>query len=337
MRAAVIQTGETVPRLEVVKAPEPIPDACSLLLVAKAAGLNRADLGMRTAGFGHKSSLTLPIAGFEVAGEVTRVGQDVVGFKPGDRVMAMAHGAFAERVVVDYRLALTIPDYLSWEEAAAIPVAFLTAHDALVTNGEMRSGNDVLIQAASSAVGIAAIQVAQAKGATSVIGTSTSPQKLKRLEALGLTHPIDVSVSDFVQRALEITGGKGAEVIIDFLGRGVTAGNLAAASLGGRIISVGRMAGNVDEINLDELARKRLKLIGVTFRTRSLQEHAAVVQSFKEDMFSHLAGLRFKMPIDRVFPLEDIAAAYEYMGSNTQIGKIVVSLATGRSDRCMAP
>jgi NADPH2:quinone reductase len=235
----------------------------------------------------------------------------------------MPSGSYAEKTLLHHRLALRVPTELSWEEAAALPVALFTAHDALVTNAALRKGEAVLIQGATTGVGIVAAQIAGLRGAGLVMGTSRSPEKLLAMKEYGLTG---LQASSFPQGVLEATDGKGADVILDLVGAAAAAGHLQCAAVGARWIQIGRMSGAVAEIDLNELSRKRLHLIGVTFRSRTLDEFAAVVQSAAHDLGEAVAARKLRSPVDRVFPLARATEAHERMRGNAHLGKIVLKV-----------
>ena len=204
------------------------------------------------------------------------MGSDVAGFTVGDWAMAMCFGAYAEMARVDYRLVVHVPDRLSWEDAAAVAVAYMTEHDALITNARLQAGESVMINAASSGVGVAAIQIAKAWGARAVIGTSGVPQKLAALAELGLDVGINYRTEYFVDAVLDATDGRGVDVIIEHVGASYLADKLRCMALRGRLVSVGRLGGGKGEFDLVVLALKRLQFIGVTFRTRTLDERIAI-------------------------------------------------------------
>lgn len=323
--AAVIQDAGGK-RLEVRKVPKPEPGEAEVVVRVRAAGANRADLSLSVGHFkGAGTALAAPVAGLEFAGEVAEVGAKVSGVKVGDRVMAMGQGAFAEYARIDHRLLIPVPTTFSWEEAAAAPVAFMTMHDAVVTNGRLQAGESVLVQGATSGVGIAAFQIARLKGAKPVIGTSTSDTKLATLKGWGLDLGINSKTDDVVKRVAEATGGKGADLVIDMLGGPVINQNMQAAAVKGRIVDVGRMGGLKGEIDLDLHSLKRISFIGVTFRTRSVEEIRTIIQLMVADIWPAVTAGQVKLPIDRVFPLEKIADAYAHMRANAHLGKIVIA------------
>lgn len=328
MRAIAIEKVQGHPGLRLIEAPDPEGGEEDIIVSVKTAGVNRADLMRATSHYGHGGGAPVAaIAGLEMAGEVIKIGPKVKKFRLGDRVMAMAPRSYAEKVAIHERLALRVPEQFNWNEAAAIAVSFLTAHDALKTNGNLTKGKSVMIQAVSSGAGIAGLQVAQALEAGVIAGTSGSDSKLNRLRDLGLSIAINPKTENVVERIKVATGGQGVDIIMDNIGKGVLMQNVEAAAVCGRIIQVGRLGGYVDEINLDEIARKRLQLIGVTFRTRTLEEHAEVVQKFEDEMYPILSKGKIRPLIDKIFDLDDAAQAQEYMRTNAHLGKVVLRVA----------
>lgn len=303
--------------------PEPVPGDFDIKIAVRAVGLNRADLAR---GIADPDKPDSNIAGMETAGEVVAVGDKVTNFAVGDRVMSMGVRAYAEHVIADSRIAMAIPGNLGFAQAAAIPTFFSTAHDALVTNGEFRSGQSVLIQSVTAGVGTAMVQTARALGASVIAGTSRSGIKLEKIKPFGLGLALQSGIDDIVAACRDATGGKGIDVIVDNIGQGVLAANMDAAAIKGRIVSVGRLGGKTDEIDLDKLALKRLKLIGVTFRTRSLEEKAEITRAMLADLAASFACGAIVPPIDRTFPFDEALAAQEYMRSNQHTGKIVLLL-----------
>ncbi|MGB6457670.1 MAG: zinc-binding dehydrogenase [Streptosporangiaceae bacterium] len=301
----------------------PVPAADQLLVRVRAAGLNRADLSARAG-----AAQTGPaIAGLELAGEVEAVGAQVSRWRPGDKVMGRGSG-FAELAVLNEADAMQVPPDLSWEEAGAMPVTLLTAHDALVTNGGLQPGELVVVNAGSSGVGICAARMAGLLGAGAVVSATTTESKVVAIRAAVGTLPcplvvVDVTGDTFVAAVRsESDDGQGAHLIIDSVGASVLADNIAATRVTGRIVQVGRLGGRHAEIDLDELARKRLTLVGVTFRTRSQAEGAEVVRRCIEDLGDQLA--RFRPVIARTFPLRQILDARAAMLRNEHVGKIAV-------------
>ncbi|MFN8558775.1 MAG: zinc-binding dehydrogenase [Dehalococcoidia bacterium] len=267
-----------------------------------------------------------PIAGLEFAGEVSAVGPGVNGVAVGDRVMGMGAGGFAEYVAVDHRLLTPVPERLSWEEAATFPLVFQTAHDALVSNGRLVTGERVLIHAVSSGVGIAALQIARLLGARAVFGTSGSAAKLGALRDLGLDSGIDTTAEDFAEVVRVATDGAGVDVVIDNVGGPYLAGNLRCMAHKGRLVSVGRLGGGAGELDLNAVAAKRLSIIGVTFRTRTLDERVAVARHCADDLLFALTTGRIRPVVDRVYPLGQVMEAQAYLAQNQHIGKIAIAV-----------
>ena len=327
VKAMVIVAGAEGGRLELQDVPDPVPGPGELLVAVRAVGLNRADLLLRA---GHYERLaTKPpaaIAGLEAAGEVVALGDEVNGFSVGDRVMGMPSGSYAEKTLLHHRLAMRVPDGFSWEDAAAIPVAFLTAHDALVTLGAMQRGDRVLVQGVTTGVGIAAAQIARHLGAGLVMGTSGSQDKLAAMRRYGVDVGIDYKAQDFAKAVLDATQGAGADVILDLVGATAAAGHIASAAVKARWIQIGRMGGAVAQIDLNELSRKRLRLIGVTFRTRNVDEFADLIAAMERDLGDAIAARSLISPVDRVFPFAEAADAHARMRANAHLGKIVLRL-----------
>jgi NADPH2:quinone reductase len=264
------------------------------------------------------------VAGGELAGEVVAVGDGVAGWAPGDRVMGMGRG-YAELAVVEASLAWRVPDGATWAEGGALPVGIATMHDALVTNGRFEAGDHVVVNAASSGVGVIAVRLALAAGAGSVIGTSRSVEKRDRLVALvDDGRFVAVAPDDLVDACRERSGGAGAAVIVDNVGATALAANVDAAALGGRIVQVGRLGGRHDTIDLDELARKRISLVGVTFRTRTPAQRATVVQTAWQATADAIADGSLRPVIAAEHALADIHGAFEALTADRHVGKLVI-------------
>ncbi len=330
MKAALVIPSAEGGTIEMHDVSVPTPTDGQVLVRVHASAINRAEIARRKGQY-HRPGIDsmAPIAsGSEFAGEVVAIGSGVTSHTSGDRVMGRCpSGGHAEFVAVDARAAIPIPHSMSFEEAATIPNVFITAHDAIVTNGGLQRGETFLVNAASSGVGIAALQIARLLGANPVIGSSSSPAKLERMAEHGLTAAIDTSSEDLVQRIQDITSGRGVDLLIDNVGGEVLAENLKAMAILGRMVSVGRLGTTTGPLNLDQLAYKRVKLIGVTFRTRSGDEALECSRRFAEDLMPAFADGRLRGVVDRVFALDELLAAHDYMETNAHIGKIVIKIA----------
>lgn len=325
MKAVVITRPGGPEVLEYREVPDPVAGPEDLLVRVRATALNRADLLQRMGGYpqpGPKPAFEIP--GLEYAGEVIAVGERVEGFAVGDRVMGLlAGGGYAELVATHYRLAVKVPDILSWEEAGATPEVFVTAHDALLQCG-LAAGERVLIHAAGSGVGVAATQIAKVMGASLVAGTAGSAEKLARAAELGLDLGINYREQDFAEEVLRATEGKGVDVILDVIGAEYWERNLRALAVKGRMVVVGLMGGTGASTNLGVLLQKRLQVRGTTLRARPMEEKAAATRAFEKSVLPHIASGRVKVVIDRVYALRDAAEAHAYMATNANFGKIVL-------------
>lgn len=321
MKACVVgKTG-----VEVRDAPKPVPKPNEILIKVRAASLNRADLAV-AAGNRH-GTVGGPgtVVGLECAGEVEAVGAEVKDFKPGDRVMSSAAGGFAEYAVADSGRAHRIPaNNMTWEQAACMPVAVQTMHNALVGAGRLAKGETVLIQGASSGVGLLGMQIARHMGAAIVMGTSTNDGRRARLKEFGCDIALDTGDAKWPDKVKEATGGKGVDLIVDQVSGGVMNQNMQAAAILGRIVNVGRLGGMKGEFDFDLHALKRIDYIGVTFRTRSPQEVRDIVKAARADLWPAIEAGKLHLPIDRTFPLAEAAAALAHMRANAHFGKIVL-------------
>jgi NADPH:quinone reductase len=323
VRAALVDPTER--RLVLADVDPPTAGPEQLLVAVRAAGLNRADLAV-IAGTYQASAAPAPfVAGAELAGEVVSVGDAVSGWSIGDRVMAMGRG-YAELAVVDAALAAPVPPLLGWAQAGALPVAVATMHDALVTNGGLRAGHHVVVNAATSGVGVVAVRIALHLGAARVIGTSRADEKRRQLSAIIADDRFTIVAPDeLVETADAITAGHGVDVIVDNVGATTVAPNIALAAIGGRIVQVGRLGGRHDTIDLDELARKRIALVGVTFRTRTAAERAAVVRAAWTALADGIAGGDITPVVHAEHQLEDVEVALGALRADGHVGKLVIT------------
>ncbi len=325
MRAVVITdrglTLQTIPR--------PAPGPEQILVKVAYSGLNRADLAM-SAGHRHGAAGgSGAVAGLEFSGEVVDVGAQVTQFKSGQRVMCSGAGGYAEYALSDEIRAYHIPDSnkpYSFQEAATLPVALQTMHDAVVTHGQLRKGQHILIQGASSGVGILGMQIARFMGADLVIGSSTNAQRRALLKQHGADLVIDSAASDWVEAVRDATRGQGVDLLIDQVSGYVANDNMRATAIGGRIVNVGRLGGMRAEFDFDLHALRRITYVGVTFRTRSKSEVAAIKSAMLRDLAGALQAREFHLPVDRVFPLAEAAQAQAYLRDNQHFGKVLLDV-----------
>jgi NADPH2:quinone reductase len=330
MKAVVITSHGAVEGIgvqEVESPPAPVADRVRVRV--QAAGLNRADILQRRGFYPAPSGYPQNIPGMEFAGEVESIGEEVRAWKVGDRVFGITGGgAQAEFVVVPESNLGRIPAELDWVEAGAMPETLITAHDALFTRAGLHMGERVLIHAAASGVGTAAIQLAHAVGPT-VYGTSRTADKLQRLHELNLGLDQSLAVGDspanFVEAVQKWTNNAGVDVILDLVGGNYFAANLEALASRGRLICVGTTAGAKSEIDLGLLMRKRAALIGTMLRGRSIEEKAEATRRFASSILPLVSRGAIRPIVDRVYPANEIRDAHEQMESNASFGKIVLT------------
>ena len=303
----------------------PPPNGKEVLVNVKASALNRADLLQRKGFYPAPAGFPERILGLEFAGEVAEIGEEVANFKIGDRVFGItAGGAQAEFLLSDESLLVKIPDNLNFTEAAAIPEAFITAHDAIFTQGNLQNNETLLIHAVGSGVGLAALQLAKERN-IKVFGTSRTADKLEECEKFGLDEGVLVSnETKFTEIIKEKNDGKGVDVVLDLVGAGYFQANLESLNVKGRIILVGTTSGARAEINFSQVMSKRARIIGTVLRSRSTPEKAEATRKFAEEALQLFASGKLKPNIDKVFKIEDVRKAHEYLESNASFGKIVL-------------
>src|SRR5882672_10279692 len=320
MKSWFITSGKDETALDLREVPVPEPKSGELLARVKAAGLNRGEFIA-----GHGVSGNAPKAcGIEAAGEVVKVGEEVKDFQPGDRVMGRASHAYSEFAMFRIGDAMHAPAKLSWEEAAGASIAYLTAYDMLWPGGELKAGEWLLVTGASAGVGVASVQLGKLIGAK-VIGTSGSPEKIKKLAALGLDLGLRNRNGGFEKAIMEATGGKGVNVVVNNVGGSVFAECISVMAYRGRLATVGYVDGVVTaELDILALHSKRLKLYGVSNKMRSAAEVAEGVRGFERDVLPAIASGHVRPVIDKVFPFAELPQAKAYMESNAHLGKIII-------------
>ena len=329
MKAVKIVSFGGVEGLQIVDVPDaPQPTADRVRVRVRAAGINRADILQRLGRYPAPPGYPPDIPGLEFAGEIESLGEDARAWEVGDRVFGITGGgAQAECVTVPESTLARVPDNLNWAEAGAIPEVFMTAHDALFTQCGLQIGERVLIHAAGSGVGTAASQLVKAAGAFAY-GTSRTPEKLERAKEFGVSESIAVGndPSAFTNAVKEWTGGQSVNVIVDLVGATYLKANLESLATKGRLIFVGTTSGAKAEINYSIVMSKRLRIMGTSLRTRSIEEKATATRLFSQHVVPLLASGSVRSVIDKVFPLDEVREAHQRIESNESFGKVVLTI-----------
>jgi NADPH:quinone reductase len=328
MKAAIMVPGPDGGVWDVRETQRPVVPPGQILLRVHASSINRAEFrrlhSMRT--LPGRPAPEARVGGGDAAGEIVELGEGVTGFTPGERAMGRCAGGFAEYCLVDAREAMPVPERLSWEEAACVPVVFVVVHDALFASGQLRRGETVLVTAAPSGVGVTALLLAKYLGAR-VIGTSRSAAKLAKLKEHGLDVGIVTGSDGFGAAIAPAIGESGVDMVVDNIGGDVLAPCIAALAVGGRFVTIGRMSGVLTgELDVDRLAERRLHLYGVSNRLRSAAQRAQSMRRFVADLMPALGDGRIRPIIDRSFPLDDIAAAQAHVEADRHVGKVVMQV-----------
>jgi len=326
MKAVVIAGAGGTEVLELREVGDPPCGPDEVLVRVRASAMNRADLLQRRGLYPAPSGSPANVPGLEFAGEVVSCGGRVESVRSGDRVMGiLGGGGHAERVALHERLCIPVPASLSFEEAAAVPEAFFTAFDALLRRAHLAPGEQVLVQAAASGVGTAALQLARAAGAR-VIALSRSAEKRERLAALGAEHVLDPAAPGLAEALRAACGERGVDVVLELLGGTALALSLEILAERGRIVVVGVMSGPAATLDLRALMRKRATIEGTVLRSRPLEEKIALSREFARTMLPLFEEGRLRPIVDRVFPLSEIAQAHALLESNRSFGKIVLRI-----------
>ncbi|MDP2400082.1 MAG: zinc-binding dehydrogenase [Burkholderiales bacterium] len=309
--------------LELRDIPVPVPGPGQLLLKVRATSLNRGDILATIAR--HKADVARP-GGVDAAGEVCAVGIGVTAFAVGDRVMARAKGSFSEYVLVESALATLIPERLGWEQAAAVPIAFITAWEAMIQYGRIKVGEWLLVAGASSGVGVSCIQAGKYLG-VKTIGVSRSAEKLKKLKDIGLDVAICADSTSFAPAVLEATDGKGANVAVNLIGGTAFTATQDALCDFGRLIVVGYVDGVMNaNLNLEVVHAKRLEIAGISNTPLTTADRAKATAGFNRDFLPGLIDGLIRPMVDRVFAFDRLSEAKAYVESNALLGKVIVTL-----------
>ena len=321
MKAAIMVPGATGGSWDVREVQRPVVGPGQVLVRVHASSINRAEF-RRLHGMKSGEART---GGGDAAGEVVEIGTGVTGLKEGDRVMGRCAGGFAEFALLDAREVMPAPAVLSWEEAASVPVVFVVVHDGMFASAQLLKGETLLVTAVPAGVGTAALVLGKFLGAR-VIGTSRSAEKLAKLKAHGLDIPVVTGVEGMGEAVKAAAGPAGVDMVVDNIGADALAPCMDALNVGGRFCTIGRMSGvHTTEMNIDQLAEKRLHLYGVSNRLRNAAQRAESAKRFMADLFPALSDGRIKPIVDRSFVLDDIAAAQAYVEADRHVGKVVIS------------
>ena len=328
MRTVVITRPGGPEVLEVVDRPVPTPQPGEVLVRVRAAGLNRADLLQRRGGYPAPHGAPPDVPGLEFAGEVVQVPDAPGAWRSGDRVFGIAAGgAQAEFLSIHGGLLASVPASMSWTDAAAVPEAFMTAFDALVTQAELRAEERLLVNAVGSGVGLAAVQLARVIGATAY-GTSRTAGKLDAAREWGMTDGLTLAdgpapLADWARTA---TRGRGMSVVLELVGGSYVPASLDTLGEHGRLLLVGLVAGGRADIDLGAMLRRRLTIRGTVLRSRSIAEKIAVTRAFSMQVVPMLADGRVRPVVDSVFPMAEIRSAHERLESDETFGKVVLEI-----------
>jgi len=324
MRAAVYEGTGGTDVIVFRDVPEPALGTEDALVDVAFAGLNRADVLERQGRYPTPPT-DLRIPGIEFSGTVRTVGTRVTSLQAGDRVCGLVQsGAHAERLAAPALTLSKVPRGVDLRTAAAIPEAFITAHDALFARGAFGLGQTAVVHAVGSSVGLAAVGLVKRAGGVA-IGTSRTAGKLERAKAHGLDHGFALDDA-WVKNVMAATGGRGADVILDFVGAPILDANVAALAPRGRIVQIGTLGGTNAALNLGPLMAKRGSLHGTVLRSRPLEEKITLAKAFVLELLPLFARGELQPEIDRVFPLDALGAAHEYMESNANFGKILIEV-----------
>ena len=324
MRAAVITRPGGPEVLEIRDVDSPKPGADDVLVRVRASGLNRADIHQRKGGYPAPPGSPADIPGLEFAGEVVEVGSAVQGYDVGNRVFGIAGGgAHAELIAVPAKTAAPMPESLSWTDAGAVPEAFITAHDALVTQARIQPGEHVLIHAVGSGVGLAAVQVARAIGAVP-FGTSRTAGKVERALPFGLERGVSIDDPKTLPELLSGWTPRGFDVVLDLVGGAYTPTSVDMLATRGRLMLVGLVAGSTATFDLRRLLQKRASITGTVLRARTVDEKATATRAFSRDLGALFDTGVLRAVVDRVYRLDAIAEAHRRMESNESFGKVIL-------------
>lgn len=305
--------------------PLPVPGPNEILIRVAAAGVNRPDALQRAGAYDPPPGAS-DLPGLEAAGTIAAIGPGVTAWVPGDRVTALLPGGgYADYAVTHEDHALPVPARLSLPEAAALCETFFTVWTNVFERGRLQAGETFLVHGGTSGIGTTAIQLAALRGAR-VLATAGSPEKCAACVDLGAERGIDYRHEDFVAVARELTGGRGVDLILDMVGGTYLARDIRALAPEGRLVMIAHLTGAKAELNFAQVMVKRLTITGSTLRPQSIEAKARIAAALRREVWPHLESGRLRPVMDRIFPLEEAAAAHARMESSAHIGKIVLAV-----------
>ena len=313
--------------VQIIDVDTPSPKDSEVLVKVHACGLNRADMVVADGGAHGAAGGTGTIVGMEFSGEIIKCGEHVKNLLIGDRVMCSGASVWAEYAIADYGRVIKIPDNnMDFATASTLPIALATMHNAIVTIGNFSKGQTILIQGASSGVGLMGLQIAKHLGAKLVIGTSTKPEKFDKLKSIGADLVVNSKDKDWVDHVLQATNNEGVDLIIDQLSGYTINENMRASKVKGTIVNVGRLAGGNTEFDCDLHALRRINYRGVTFRTRSINEIREVYSKMWSDFGDLVVKGKLSLPIEKIFEFDDVSDALSCMRNNQHFGKLILKV-----------
>lgn len=306
-----------------VRRPVPVPGPGEVLIAVSAAGVNRPDLLQRQGKYPPPPGAS-DLPGLEVAGHVAALGEGVIAWREGDAVCALlAGGGYAEFAAAPAGQCLPVPRGLSLIEAAALPECVFTVWSNVFERGRLTAGEVLLLHGGTSGIGTTAIQMAVATGAR-VVATAGSADKCAACQRLGAERAVNYREEDFVSAVQELTGGRGADVVLDMVGGEYTGRNLEALATDGRLVQIAYLRGARVEIDLSRVMRQRLTITGSTLRARPVPEKTGIAQAVRARVWPHLEGGAWRPVVHATFPLADAAGAHRLVESGTHVGKVVL-------------
>jgi len=323
---AIVITGAGGPDvLQIEDRPQPVITSSEVLVKVSAAGVNRPDIYQRKGNYSPPKEASQDIPGLEIAGIIAAIGDKVTRWKVGDKICALVTGGgYAEYCNVPEGQCLPVPGNLSFAEAASLPETFFTVWSNVFDRGKLQPGESLLVHGGSSGIGVTAIQMATALGST-VYVTAGSDEKCKFCEELGASKAINYRTENFSNIILQLTNGKGVNVILDMIGGDYTGGNISSLADEGRLVLINAMKGKDVQIDLAQIMRKRLTITGSMLRSREIGFKNAIARSLEQHIWPLLASGKIKPIIHAVFPVEEAAKAHALMESSEHAGKIVLS------------